>query len=131
MDGSMTLEQLNEKWKDLYEENLGIRPDTDTDGILQDVHWSDGSFGYFPTYALGSAYAAQFYQAMKKDFDVDDCLRNNNFNAIKLWLKEHIHKDGGLLTPKEVLLRATNEPFNPNYYIDYLTNKYKKLYNIK
>ncbi|MBQ9840353.1 MAG: carboxypeptidase M32 [Erysipelotrichaceae bacterium] len=130
MDGSMTLEQLNEKWKDLYEENLGIRPDTDTDGILQDVHWSDGSFGYFPTYALGSAYAAQFYQAMRKDIDVDDCLRNNNFNAIKLWLKEHIHKDGGLLTPKEVLLRATNEPFNPNYYIDYLTNKYKKLYNI-
>ena len=131
MNGSMTLDELNKKWDTLYLENLGIQSPTDTDGILQDVHWSDGSFGYFPTYALGSAYAAQFYHAMQKDIDIDQCLRDNNFKAINNWLKENIHQYGGSLTPKEIMLKATGEPFNPNYYIDYLTNKYKKLYNIK
>ena len=87
-------------------------------------------FGYFPTYALGSAYSAQWLIAMKKDIDVDTCLEQSDFASIRNWLKEHLHKDGGLYTPEELLLHITGEKFNPNYYIDYLVEKYSKIYNL-
>jgi len=123
-------EHLDEIWNKKYEEYLGIHPQTDREGILQDMHWSDGSFGYFPTYALGSAYGAQFMHAMRKDLDVEDCLRNNRFDLIKDWLREHIHKYGGSNLPKEQMLIATGEPFDPHYFIDYLKEKYTKLYHL-
>ena len=129
-DGSIDLHDLENIWNDKYEKYLGIRPECTSDGILQDVHWSGGSFGYFPTYALGSGYAAQFLHAMKKDIDVDACMSNNEFSRIKEWLKEHIHKYGGLYLPEEQIRIATGEDFDPNYYIDYLTDKYSKLYNL-
>ena len=129
-NNDIDLDNLNNIWNDMYEENLGVRASTDTEGILQDVHWSGGSFGYFPTYALGSAYAAQFMHAMRSQIDVDDCLARGDFKAINSWLKENIHQHGGYYTPEEILISVTNEPFNPQYYIDYLKDKYSRLYNI-
>jgi len=124
------LSKLDQIWADKYEEYLGIRPDSDATGILQDVHWSQGSFGYFPTYALGTAYAAQFMKAMRSDLDVDSLLANSQMPVIKDWLKEKIHQYAGLYTPKETLVRVTGEAFNPQYYIDYLLDKFSKLYHI-
>ena len=122
-------DELPAIWNAKYKEYLGIDVDSDTHGVLQDMHWSAADLGYFPTYALGSAYAAQFYQQMEKEIDVADALRND-FTLIKDWLKTHIHHYGAEKSANKILLEVTGETFNPNYYIDYLTNKYRKLYEL-
>lgn len=122
------VDDLPKIWNEKMIEYLGIEPKTDTDGVLQDVHWSAGLFGYFPTYALGSAYAAQFYYTMKKEIDVDAAIKNNNIKEINEWLKEKIHQFGSSKTPQELLLDVTKEEFNPQYYVKYLIEKYTKLY---
>lgn len=129
-NGTLALKDLNKVWNKYYKEYLGVDVDSDTNGILQDVHWSGGSFGYFPTYALGSAYAAQFLHHMRKELDVDKLLSEGNMHTINEWLKEHIHVLQSNVEPSEVIKRATGEMFNPRYYIDYLKDKYSKLYNV-
>ncbi|MBQ1877421.1 MAG: carboxypeptidase M32 [Erysipelotrichaceae bacterium] len=129
-DGTVDVEKLDQLWADKYEEYLGVRPANDAEGILQDVHWSGGSFGYFPTYALGSGYAAQFMHAMAEDLDPEKCMEDNEFPKIKDWLREHIHQYGGLYSPAEIMVMATGEPFDPHYYVEYLKNKYSKLYEL-
>ncbi len=99
-------------------------------GILQDIHWSGGAFGYFPTYALGSAYSAQWMSAMRKDIDVERCLENNDFKSVNDWLKNNVHRHGGVYVPSELLLSVTGESFNPQYYVDYLKEKYSKLFEV-
>ncbi len=121
--------KLPQIWNDKYEEYLGIRPQTDREGILQDVHWADEfGFGYFPTYAIGTAYGAQFLHAMKKDFSVEDAVRAGETEKVHNWLKTHINFFGKFYTPKEILINATGEPFDPRYFIDYLKEKYTKIY---
>lgn len=126
IDGKLKVKDLPKRWNKLYYEYLGIRPKTDKEGVLQDIHWSGGAIGYFPTYALGSAYAAQIYHAMNKELNIEEALLNNNIKAINAWTKEHIHKFASSKTPKEILMIATQEAFNPNYYVDYLKNKYQR-----
>ena len=109
-------------------EYLGIEPDNDADGVLQDVHWSAGLIGYFPTYALGSAYAAQFYYAMKKELNLEELVKENKIDQVNEWLKEKIHQYGKSKTPKELLLEVTGEEFNAKYYVQFLKDKYSKLY---
>ena len=129
-NGSISTEHLDQTWNDRYQKYLGIHADNAVEGILQDVHWSDGSFGYFPTYALGSAFAAQFYRAMCRDMDVEEALRSSRYIDCMHWLKEHVQKYGARLSADEILKRATGESFNPDYYIDYLIEKYSKLYQL-
>lgn len=129
-DGSISVDNLDKVWNQKYQEYLNITPSDDAEGILQDIHWSSGSIGYFPTYALGSAYAAQFMHQMRKDIDVDEALATNRFDLIKDWLRTHIHENVGMYLPEQQMILATNEPFNPQYYIDYLTEKYTKLYQL-
>lgn len=124
ISGQIKVKDLPKKWKKLMLEYVGVRPKTDTEGVLQDIHWAFGSIGYFPTYALGSAYAAQIYQAMNKDFNVENAISNNQIEKINDWLKNKIHQFGATKTPKELLVHATNEEFNPQYYIDYLKRKF-------
>ena len=124
------VEKLPELWNDLYEEYLGIRPDTYKDGILQDVHWSGGSFGYFSSYALGNAIGAELYHQMKKELDFEGLLRKGEISKIMDWLKEKVHKYGKLKNTNEILLLATGEEFNADYYIDYLTEKFTKEYGL-
>lgn len=118
-------------WNQLYKDYLDIDVPNDTLGVLQDVHWAGGSFGYFPTYALGSAYAAQLYYQMKKELDVEVIFGNDNLEEVNNWLKEKVHKYAGSKTPNEILELATGEKFNPKYYVDYLIEKYSSIYNIK
>lgn len=128
INGTLSVDDLPNTWNNLMEAYLGIRPKNDTEGVLQDVHWSAGLLGYFPTYALGSAYAAQFYYAMKKDLDLETVVREANLQKIKDWLKVKIHQFGGSKTAKELLLDVTGEEFNPSYYVRYLKEKYTALY---
>ena len=127
-NGEVDYDTLDELWADKYEEYLGIRPTTKAEGILQDVHWSCGYFGYFPSYAIGSAFASQFYSKLAKDINVDQVLTDGEFNKIADWLKENIHQYGASKTFDEILKEVTGETFNPSYYTDYLVEKYTKLY---
>lgn len=129
-EGTISTDKLNEVWNEMYKKYLDIDVTSDTDGILQDVHWSSGMIGYFPTYALGSAIGAQLYATVIKDMDVDKCLAEDNFIALEEYLKKNVQFDGAMHDYNYILKRATGEEFNPQYYINYLKNKYSKLYNI-
>ncbi len=124
------MDELANKWNNLYEKYLGIKANNFSEGILQDVHWSGGSFGYFPSYALGSAYAAQIFNAISSNIDIKSEIENESFDKINKFLKETVHKYGKSKTPLEILKICTNEDFNVDYFIEYLKNKYKKIYNI-
>ncbi len=124
----IALDDLPDLWNQKVRDYLGIHVEKDTDGLLQDVHWSGGAFGYFPTYALGSAYAAQIYYAMQKELDIEAIIKADDIPQINAWLKDKIHQYGKSKTPEELLLDVTGEPFNPHYYIEYLKAKYGPLY---
>lgn len=118
-------------WNDKMEEYLGIRPYNDAKGVLQDVHWASGSFGYFPSYALGYIYASQFKAAMLKELpDFDELLRDGDLKPIKDWLTKNIHQYGKLKKPLEILNDVTGEGLNPHYLISYLTEKYSAIYQL-
>jgi carboxypeptidase Taq len=130
-NGDLKVKDLPGVWNEKMEEYLGIRPERDRDGVLQDIHWSGGDFGYFPSYALGYLYAAQFKHAMLKTVpNFDDCLAEGNLAPILSWLSKHIHQYGALKTPTEILEDATGESLNAKYLVDYLTNKYKDIYRL-
>jgi carboxypeptidase Taq len=125
INGNLEVEDLPTAWNEKTKEYLGITPMDLKTGVLQDIHWSYGSFGYFPTYALGSAYSAQIYNSMNKEISIIDSIKNNEIYKINEWLKNKIHKYGKTKTPKEIIKLATGEDFDPNYYIDYLKKKYE------
>lgn len=130
MDGVDVMD-LPAIWNKKYEEYLGVMPPDDTNGVLQDVHWSGGMFGYFPTYSIGSAYASQFLAYMEKEMDVNALIKSGNFAAITKWLADKIHHHGSVYTPRELVHRIGGEGLNADYYITYLRNKFEKLYEIK
>ncbi len=128
-NGDITVDELPVVWNDLIEQYLGVRPTNDSTGVLQDVHWSGGMLGYFPTYALGSAYAAQIFYTMKKELDIEKCIKERNIKAINEWLKNKLHQYGSSKSPKELIELITKESFDPKYYVQYLKEKYSKIYN--
>ena len=130
IEEDLSVDELPEIWADKYEEYLGVRPKDVSEGVLQDIHWSQGAFGYFPSYALGSAFGAQIYMHMRKQMDFEGLLRAGNVSEIREYLRENIHRHGRLKSSAQILKDVTGEDFNPQYYIEYLTEKYRKIYNI-
>ena len=131
INDEIQVKDLPKVWNEKYKEYLGVEPANDGEGVLQDVHWSGGSFGYFPSYALGYMYAAQFKQAMLKDIpNFDELLAEGNVGPIKQWLNEKIHQYGKLKEPLELLQDITGEGLNVQYLIDYLKEKYTSIYNL-
>ena len=130
-DPELTAEDLPALWNEKTQEYLGLTPGNYAEGILQDIHWSYGEFGYFPTYAIGNAYAAQIRDAMKEDFDLEAAARELDFATINGWLNERIHKYGALLETSEVMAQITDEGLSAKHYIDYLKNKYSELYGLQ
>lgn len=118
--GTLTTKDLPEAWNRLYKEYLGLDVPTDALGVLQDMHWGGGMIGYFPTYALGSAYASQILHAMKKDLDVNALLRAGDIAPITAWLNERLHRWGDRYDPARLLEMTTGEKFNPSYYVAHL-----------
>jgi carboxypeptidase Taq len=118
-------------WNNMYEKYLGVRPNQDAEGVLQDVHWAGGSFGYFPSYALGYMYAAQFKHKMLEDLpDFEQLLGKGELMPVKNWLNQHIHQYGKMKKPLEILKETTGEGLNAKYLIDYLSEKYRGIYHI-
>lgn len=128
--GELSVHDLPGEWNRLYKEYLGVEVPDDKRGVLQDSHWSGGNIGYFPSYALGSAYGAQYLRKMKETVDVDACLREGNFAPINAWLRERIWKYGHLMTPAQTFRNATGEDFDPAVFADYLEKKYTELYDL-
>ena len=126
----LTVDDLPAAWNELYKKYLGVDVPDDAHGVLQDMHWADGTFGYFPSYALGTAYSAQFMAALERELDVNACIARGDLSPVKQWLTEKIYRHGMLLTADELLRRATGESFAPHYYVDYLTEKYTGLYGV-
>ena len=124
------IKDLPSEWNKLYKEYLGVDVPDDSHGVLQDVHWSEGLIGYFPSYAIGSAYGAQFLQKMKEKVDVDSCIAKGDFAPINDWNREHIWKFGSSKTPSEILEIALGEPFTTDAYAKYLEDKYSEIYNL-
>ncbi len=128
---TIAVKDLPEIWNQKYEEYLGVRPTHNGEGVLQDVHWSGGSFGYFPSYALGYMYAAQFKQAMLKDLpNYDELLEEGNLAPVREWLTENIHKWGKMKKPLDILNEVTGEGLNASYLANYLIEKYSRVYNL-
>lgn len=114
-----------------YQEYLGVSPENDLEGVLQDVHWSGGSFGYFPSYALGYMYAAQLFHAMKQELSVDEILASEDYSDIRKWLTQHIHQYGASRKPNQLIYDATGEELNPSYLIDYMKAIYFDVYQVQ
>lgn len=118
-------------WNEKYQHYLGITPPSDADGVLQDVHWGAGLFGYFPTYALGNLYSAQFFRQATQDLgDLDADFRNGDFSALLTWLRENVHRHGRRYTPAELVERITGAPLQHEPLIDHLTQKYGEIYGL-
>ena len=130
MAGTLTVQELPEQWNKLYKEYLGVDVPNDRQGVLQDVHWSGGMIGYFPSYALGSAYGAHLLKKMRETVDVDRCLAAGDFGPINQWNRTHIWQYGSLKKPGQLLEEALGEPFDPNVYLDYLEAKCTEIYGL-
>ena len=130
MAGDLAVKDLPGEWNRLYREYLGIEVPDDRRGVLQDVHWGSGLVGYFPSYALGNAYGAQFLARMKETVDVEGCIARGDFAPVNAWNREQIWKHGCIYTPAQLLERVLGEPFDPQYYIDYLQSKCKDVYGL-
>ena len=126
-NNEITLDEVPAKWNELYYKYLGVTPKDDSEGVLQDVHWS-GGFGYFPSYALGNAYNAMYVKKMKEDIDFNNCILNGDFKTINNWMINNIFKDANHLTPKEWIKNITNNSLNAKDFLDYLYKKYSDIY---
>jgi carboxypeptidase Taq len=118
-------------WNDKMEEYLGIRPENDAEGVLQDVHWSFGAFGYFPTYTLGNLYSVQFFNQVREEIPgLDENFARGDFSQLLTWLRKNIHSKGRSRKAEELLIELTGEPLSAAPFMDYLEEKYKKIYSI-
>ena len=129
-DGKITAKDLPGEWNRLYKEYLGVDVPDDTHGVLQDTHWSGGMFGYFPSYALGSAYGAQLLEKMKESFDVFGAVEKGDLAPVRRWLEENIWQHGSLYTPTVLMEKAFGGKFDARYYVDYLTEKFTEIYGL-
>ena len=131
MDNTIDPEELSIVWNSMYQKYLGITPPDDKTGILQDVHWSHGSFGYFPTYSLGSFYAAQFYKCAQKEVSgLGGQLSAGNFKGLLDWLREKVHIHGRRYTSEELCTLITGEPLDTACFLAYICDKYHLVYGI-
>lgn len=130
LNGSLSVSELPAAWNRLYKEYLGVDVPDDAQGVLQDVHWSQGSFGYFPGYALGTAYAAQMVHEMKKELDFAACCAEGNLKPILDRQTEYLWKYGQLYTPDVLIRKACGGAFDPSYFVRYLEEKYTDIYQL-
>ena len=130
VNGEITVDEIPALWNAKYKAYLGVDVPDDAQGCLQDVHWSSVYFGYFPSYALGNACGAQILAAMNRDFDVDAAVAAGDLGKLRDWLTAHAFSIASLSTPDEWIRAVTGEGLNVNYYLDYLEDKFTRLYEL-
>ncbi|MHB8567446.1 MAG: carboxypeptidase M32 [Nitrososphaerales archaeon] len=124
INGEVPASELPLIWSEKIKDYLGLSPNDDSEGVLQDIHWSAGLFGYFPSYSLGNVIAGVIWHNLCNDIDLEEASRNGNFAPIKMWLYEKIHKYGSAYSPKELVVKSFGEGYNPDRLVEYLENKY-------
>jgi|GEM_PF-843462 len=130
VEGTLKIEDVPQVWNRKYQEYLGITPPDDKSGALQDVHWTFG-LGYFPTYAIGNFYNSMYYNEMKNAFDIDAVVAAGDFKTLNGWMKEHVFARADLIEPKQWIFEITGRQLTPDDFLDYLEEKYSKLYELK
>ena len=129
--GDLDVEEVPQVWNDKMEEYLGVRPETDTEGCLQDIHWSHGNFGYFPTYSMGSVLSAQLYDQAESDLeDLEGQIRDGEFDALAQWLEDNVHAHGKRYETDDLVESATGEAYTAEYFLEYVDEKFGELYGI-
>ncbi len=131
LDGNLQAAELPGAWRDKYRQYLGVTPPDDRSGVLQDVHWSAGLIGYFPTYALGNLYAAQFFAQAKIELgDLQASLAKGDFRPLTHWLREQIHRHGQRRSAAELVQRVTGRGLDAGPLIEHLRAKMGPLYGL-
>ena len=131
IDGTLDAADLPAAWAAKMKQFLGIDVPDDLHGVLQDIHWSEGIIGYFPTYAIGNVLAAQLWQVAQAEISaLDEELRRGELGSLRTWLREKIHRHGRLYTPAELIERAVGGPLDPAPMLDHLRGKYRALYDL-
>jgi len=131
LTGKLAVRDMPDAWNAKYAEYLGITPKTDSEGCLQDVHWSMGSIGYFPTYSMGNLLSYQFWAKLQQDLgDTDALISAGNFAPILGWLQDKIYRQGRKFTPKDLVQRVTGKPMGADDYLEGLEAKYADIYGL-
>jgi carboxypeptidase Taq len=129
--GELQVADLPGAWDEKMEQYLGVRPSNHAEGVLQDVHWPHGMFGYFPTYTFGNLYAAQLNAAIRKDMpDLDRRVAQGEFAPILEWMRQKVHRHGSLYPPTELIRRITGQGISTGPLLDYLRRKFAPLYGL-
>ena len=131
ISGDLAVNDLEAAWNDRFKADFGYAVDKPSNGVLQDVHWSEGLFGYFPTYTLGNVYAGCLHVALRSAVpDLDDQLAQGNTSAATRWLRENLQQFGGLRTPVETIKHATGAVPSEGPLLDYLEAKFGGIYGV-
>ena len=131
LHNELDVRDLPDAWREKYKEYLGLDVVDDVNGILQDIHWPFGYIGYFPSYVLGNFYSAQIAEKMQEKMNINECVGAGDFTLINMWNKMNIWKHGGLYNAKHIMERTLKTPLSTDPYINYLTEKYTEIYNLK
>jgi carboxypeptidase Taq len=131
VEGTLRVKDLPDIWNSKMQEYLGIVPPNDAQGVLQDIHWSGGSIGYFSTYALGNLVSAQLWEKVQSEIpDLDDQMRRGDFSGLLTWLRTNLHVHGRKYDPQEMVQRITGSKIDPEPYVRYLNSKFGALYRL-
>ena len=131
LTGELKVSDLPEAWNTRMQAYFGITPPTDSEGVLQDVHWSAGLIGYFPTYSLGNVMSGQLWHAVRRAHpDLEEQIRRGQFAQLLEWLRANVHRYGRKYSPATLIEKATGEPINSRYYLEYLTAKFSEIYGL-
>jgi carboxypeptidase Taq len=129
LTGKLSVKDIPGAWNAKYEAYLGVTPETDSVGCLQDVHWSGGSIGYFPTYSMGNCLSYQFWNCLKSDLgDVDSLMAAGKFSPILDWLRDKIYQHGSIIEPRELVMKVSGKPIGAEDYLQGLKAKYSEIY---
>ena len=131
ISGDLNVNDLEGAWNERFESDFGYKVKRPSQGILQDVHWAAGAFGYFPTYTLGNVYAGCLFQKMNVDIpNLDDVLSTGNISQATAWLRENIQAHGSLLEPRATIEKATGAEITVKPFLNYIEKKYRDIYNL-
>ena len=128
----MEVSDIKSAWDRKYKEYMDVDVPSAADGVLQDVHWSHASFGYFPTYTLGSLYAAQFFATALEQIDgLETQVRTGEYDSLLQWLRDNIHQHGRMYDPEDLCVRVTGRPLDVSSYLNYARRKFGEIYELE
>ena len=132
ISGDLNVSDVEGAWNERFEADFGYKVERPSQGILQDVHWAAGAFGYFPTYTLGNIYAGCLFQRMKDEIpDLDVSLSTGNLDQATAWLRENVHVHGSLFEPRATIEKATGAEVTVKPLLNYLEEKYRDIYGLQ